>query len=794
MATGSDRYAYVTLLAPFLLEDELFNLTNNPSKILDYRVTERLSEAVIKQTCSYIFEGIPLTKLADGILVNNLVQLYDNFVLPKEFPKDARTGQTIPHKWIDAAYQSMYSELVLENNQILEGTSTVVTRCIVINANYIKVLNNSIIGFSPLLQKQIDTWSRANDGRFPSNKDFFGTPTFKADLIQFEELGSPLLRNPTIKNITVSSSGINLSSRSMQSNSPGVIEYYALRSGNTGIIDPVIGILQDNFPLVIRKEGGSYSSTTINDNTTIEVTITSMTEEGPLVGKAKPSQTLYVTFPNNVVKTALVDGYGNWTCTYPEPSYTPTELQTILVKQQDTKDTNVTTENSIPATVQTSYGLPVLDFKNNSFYSLAIKNAAQLTSKFTYAEGGAAFRYVFNKDNSRFALTAFYVGRPLNNPEPENYKFLSWPGSVIESTGVDIFIQSSLGQSNTPITPITNDVLDSSANVVSLAVGTKPYQNIISSRSFLYSSERLQSYLNRLTIPYEASYDYKYTILKIRYEIDLEERFYADTLQTSYEVELVKEIRSQLLIRYETILPESRGYRDFLSIVWEKELTQHYKNIVQTTWIKEKTYFITQEMGTSWESILVDRVIVKPFYMRLWDPILLKFNDCISFNVYGDPEKMQQYILNGELRYLFTNPPKYELVMFDYNLNPYSNIFLNQVTDPLLLEDFDDIPERYIMVGNYTIKDIDMNNSLSLDVIAKETQLNEYRSYWIPDNIEDYRGAFLTMSDGKSTLLSLEDMFRDDHHEDIVELDLIILDKNECCFTQSSVGSRCSPY
>lgn len=793
MATGI-QYAGVTLLAPFLLEDELYRLTTNPSKILDYRITESLSEAVIRQTCSYIFEGIPLTKLSDGIVVNNFTKLYDNNVLPKEIPLDPRTKAVVPHKWNTSAYQSFYSELILESGKQLLADNQVVARCFVLNANYIKVLNNTIIEFSPLLQNQIDTWSRANDNRFPQNSDVFGTAGFKAKLIRFEEETGTSLKQPAIQTYTITSDLINLEARTCPSVFSNVVEYFALVSESPELIDPVIGIMQGDYPLEISKEGGSYSSTTVTDTNNVGVTVNSMTDVGPLIGQARPNWIVYITYPNNIIRTAQVDSAGNWSSTYPVASYTPEELGEILVRQQDLKDTSITSESVTPAIVQKSYGLPILKFKNSSFYSLAVKNAAQITSKFVYSTVGGAFRTSFKANSNSFALTSFYIGRPIINPRPVKTKFLSWPGSVIQSTGVDIYMHSQDYTSINGITPVSADILEDSALIASVSISTLPYQTDIITRNFAYETERLEDYRERLTIPYEVSYDFQTTNLRIRYEKDYEERFYTDRLKTSYEVELVRTYTEQLRVVYEVMLPEDRVYRDFLSFSWEKDLTQGYKNILQTTWAKEKTFFTTVELETSWETILVNEIVIKPFYVKQWDANTLQFHNCISFNVYGDAAKVEQFILNNELRFLFTNPPKFELIMFDYNLNPYSNVFLSQINDPLLLQKFDDVPDRYTLIGNYTIKDIDMLNSFSLDVIAKEKQLNEYRSYWIPEKLEDYKGSFLTMSDGKSTLLSLDNAFRDDHHEDIVELDLIILDKNECCFTQSAVGSRCSPY
>ena len=78
--------------------------------------------------------------------------------------------------------------------------------------------------------------------------------------------------------------------------------------------------------------------------------------------------------------------------------------------------------------------------------------------------------------------------------------------------------------------------------------------------------------------------------------------------------------------------------------------------------------------------------------------------------------------------------------------------------------------------------------------MADLNQMNEYRSYWIPEDLENFQTSFILLEDGESKALPLDYKFRDDHHTDIVELDLVILTSKECCFTQKVVGSRCSPY
>lgn len=96
------------------------------------------------------------------------------------------------------------------------------------------------------------------------------------------------------------------------------------------------------------------------------------------------------------------------------------------------------------------------------------------------------------------------------------------------------------------------------------------------------------------------------------------------------------------------------------------------------------------------------------------------------------------------------------------------------------------------MIGNYTILDIDPKNSLSLDVVVKDEQLNEFRSYWLPEDLGEL--AFTPMQEKGLEIAPVVPMFRDDHHVDVVELEIEFLNESECCFKQKVIGSRCSPY
>ena len=793
-----DQFSYVNLYAPFLLEDELTSLSDKPSKIMDFRIKTEVSETVVRQACSYIFDGMPLTRLSINS-GDNLEKVYNNKVLTKEIPTDNRTGRITPHaSGYSAFYHSMYSELVLENSYQLTKDEQLSVYCTAINSIYVKVRNNSIIGLSPLLEHQIDIWKLNNNKSSYTNKDLFGTDEIRGEIISF---GNPTFSDSPISSLNRTYTNIDVpGGTAYGGSSSGYTEYVALYPVDANLAIPHVSIAYEKFGLQIRKEGGSSSKTTVSNSNDSTIKITSKTTSGPIRGTAKPNWTVYVTFPGDIVRGVPVAGNGYWYCDYPSSPYTSEELDSITVSQQETQDTSVSTENNTPAIVQRTFGLPILEFErftngvsSYNFYSNSTKTIMQRTGRLNYSYGGECFRHVFTSTSPDYQLTGVYVGRDPKSYFYINNKFLSWPGSIIQETGVDILLYYNKEAKGTvPTTPV--DLVAKSSTVVSVSVGSQDYLNNTQTIGTTWLSENLNNFRDRVKIVYEASYDPIISQLKVRWEKNAEIQNFSTRFKTSWESEPVHWFVEDLTIRYEVSLPEDRIIRDFLTASWDKELTQSFSNIIKTVWEKEKTFFITQELETSWDTVLVDTVILKPFYIQLWDPVKRTYSDCISFNVYGDSEKMEQYILNGELRYLFSNPPKYELIMFDYNLLPYSDVFLRQLQDPILDREFSDVPSRFSKIGNYTIKDINRYNSLSLDVIGVDKQLNEYKSYWIPEVIEDYAGSFLTMADGKSKLLILDNMFKEDHHEDVVELDLIILDGEECCFTQSSTGSRCSPY
>ena len=155
-------------------------------------------------------------------------------------------------------------------------------------------------------------------------------------------------------------------------------------------------------------------------------------------------------------------------------------------------------------------------------------------------------------------------------------------------------------------------------------------------------------------------------------------------------------------------------------------------------------------------------------------------------------EEIEKYLEEGSFKFYFSNPPTYSLISFNIAKQPYNDTFIETLNYPQL-QDRSGIPQRFTSIGNYTIRDININNSLSLNVLGRDIQLNEYKSHWV--SLELDRQDFTVLPDGKSLIKPIDDTFRNDLHIDVVELDVeFLIDTKECCFTQNSVGTRCSPY
>lgn len=776
---------YVTLHAPFLLEEEIAKLRDRPSKIINNRIQNSLSEIIIKQTCSYMLGGIPYVAVAsdNSALTTN----FGNKVFTRDLPVDSRTGLISPHDWKPQAYRAFYSELLLEVNYQIPKDKKLTTYLVASPAVYVIARGREIVDYSEALKYQLSVWKSENQRSNWTTEDFFGSNFIQGDIIRLEDNNEGSEAGDLI--LTLDSSGTSYKGEVLGAfgpdDPPSGLYKIAMFPLDSDIVIPTIALGYNDRPANLRKEGGSTTSTSTSVGGTPAPKITSKTASGPLQGTAQPNWTVVITFPEDIVRVVTADSRGVWTCDYPRP-YTTLELAEISATQQETSELGLTQTTTTDAIIQRSYGLPILDFVGNNPYTSTVVNLAQSSETTSLRNRTLTIlKLYFLSTSSRYFVTDIYVG----SDDPDLSKtFLSRPGSIVQEMGVELRLGTKVELIETPA--VIN--IDSLPPLVSITAGLEPSRSYLKNFSTTWMSEELDEVKSRVKFVYEESYDPIISTLKIRWEENEEVRDYIERLRFKWESDPVQWYIEELTIWYEEELPEDRTLRDYLSFNWEQELTQGFNSVISSPYLIEGSFYTSRTLEVSWEEVLVDPIILQPYFVRLKEPETTNFIDCISFNVWGNPDIVSPLIENGGIRFLFSNPVKYELIMFDYNLNPYSEVFLSSLNEPVLDTKLSIIPDSYIKVGNYTIKDVNKYNSFSLDVINNDVQLNEYKSYWVPDNIESNPTGIL-LSDG-SKAYPIKDTFRDDHHEDIVELDLVMLDSVECCFTQSSVGSRCSPY
>lgn len=774
---------------PFMLESAINKIGRTPSETMSFVPTSDYSDMVIRQSCSYSVQGIPFTPLSPG----RNPTIFGNHVFPKEEPIDDLTGIPIEHEYDKKLYKSIYSDILIENTLAVPWRKRVTLFLLAMSAIYVIIDNwGRVTDYSPLLRRQIAVWKNNNPGVNFRKTDFFGV-----DL------------EGVIGNISDSSmssgSYINYGSTGEFNDNLSFFSVSGyLHSESVVFLKPKDDFLTSlqfrgdiahiynsyRTDLKVSKTGGSSVSSNMSGGVTEDLYVTHKSSEGPIMGTSKPGWAVFVQFPGGLTTKVMSNSEGHWSCDYPAGPYTPEELDIIQVTQQEASGSNFSFSSSTEPTVNKDYGLPALEpeSSNRQLYGAVIKSRGQLNGSRSVA---TVSRFDFKNRQSRFTISGINQGFTFGN----NGHFelvTSYPGSIVTEQGIELRSYEVYGDSDTSLyvksNPLDYDLLGS------FSAGEEQFNRRSAMLSTTWLSESLEGSSNTLKIRYTQDFDFQKKLLATSWSTNADVLTEKNTLKARYDKDLWRESSYWFRIPYEKVLPDEREYRTYTTMKWEVDLSQEYKNILVTDWVQEQTFFTTEILTTSWEAVVVDPVIIKPFYVQLWDPINYKFDDCISFNVYGDPVKVERYILENNFRFMFSNPSKFELVMFDYNMSPYNNVFLLGLQDPILSENYTDVPDRYSFIGNYTIKGIDRFNSIALDVIGNTNLLNESRSYWIPETLEDYEQSFRLMADGKSRLMTLDNVFRNDHHEDVVELDLVIINKNECCFTTDAVGSKCSPY
>lgn len=401
----------------------------------------------------------------------------------------------------------------------------------------------------------------------------------------------------------------------------------------------------------------------------------------------------------------------------------------------------------------------------------------------------ANFTFDSNLENhlgNRKIHTGVALGRKPITTDPNIEKptdmFVTFPGAAVQSAGVTLLAVEGVEKDSEKLFSEPKYIFTLVGNVV------ERKRKVLPNTRIRWETDYYVSIKKSFKIKWKASYD----PITIRYRtswmknVDLQRVSKNLTIKWDKEQSRIK--KDLYNFKYSVVSPEDELKKQFYAFNWVKEDTDVSKLSYKLGWERDLSRINTLKYHSEWEKVLGNSCIVKCYYISLYKENNT-FVDAISYQVYADSEIVDR----DTLSFYFSNPYKFSIIRFDANREPYNNTFLSEHPDKDLLSNRDDVPEHFVLVGNYTIEDIDIRGSLSLDVVSGLHQLNEYKSYWIPYNLDEYQDKMITLNDSKSKALLLNDKFKDDYNRDTVELDLVILTGTQCCFTQKATGSRCSP-
>lgn len=687
-----------------------------------------------------------------------------------------------------------------------------------INHYWVNISGNRIVKMSPAIEKAITKWKGEDPGRELRNIDFlgatpyasatwgFGVTQYEVNLVNKTVVGNPEngtytigvhVDHPTIANPLIKS----LSDRQLVNNRGGK----QFRGIATPAAEP---ILQANLVYIDRSFMRGVSS-----------------QKGWYVSVYSPELGLQATTPTNPMD-------GGWIYRYPDDvrqwlndnnvdmEQFKTNLKILLHQYSNPTQQDLATLEMDPDTILVK-GVPELlqyggsdrfDKGNINPQGYLIPDEAVGRRVLTGASNNRGythtnakfFKYTRshyeNRSVSDVPLIDFlkttganqettdkmflYLYLGTSDPDHRKY-FMSVPGSVLNAAGIDIFYKGyERGAESAPFAN-TDRFYANREKIASL--GGEIY-GFVNKEELFTTSWRKETSLwieENYKVEWTRNKPFDEDEYRFQWISNYEPRHYEDSYKVRYSKELSRSFEDDYTIRWHEDLPEEDEDALFFDFSWTIEATQEIDEAYHLKWTKEATKIKEEEYSIKWTSPAGELVLVKPYYIQEGK------RHHISYMVYGSP-KVAQYLIDDSLTFYFSNPTKYELIKFNYNAEPYKGIFMEEINSPVL-DDLIGIPPDYTLIGNYTIKDINVSNSLSLDVVAKGIQLNEFRSYWLPEDMSELGPKLKDMGSGRMGVL-LDPMFKDDHHVDVVELEIEFLEGGECCFTQKTVGTRCSPY
>lgn len=687
------------------------------------------------------------------------------------------------------------------------------------SSNWIKVSGNTIVDFSPSIKQAIETWKTKNRGKPITNDSFFGVKpiAFPVDLN-----GGVYSRSNAYE--------VDLVRKTITANTAN-LTFFVLGTLDPLIANPVVTNTEHYGRYIVQDRGlTEYGVAPVKPVVPTPKASITKADNYMISGTSnKPGWYVTMILPSlglrSTLQTSPTDGSWFYRLSSEERAYLDenqlqissytNQIQLIVHEIATSTESSETIQETDPDVVKI-HGVPkyVLIKGDNRFVSDIsnetsnhVTSASRSGQRYCFSVKTTFYKYnkefykdktgnlplvevikrssTINEDINKI-YTGTYVGAGLGD---EDKFFVSFPGSIITEAGIDIFIKTAERSITDPVSPdpaFPINFINTHRHAISLTAGifgSESEDQVIrigwGRDQFLRESQKYQ-------LRWRANLPANQETYFLKWSKGYEPREYRDNYRLKWTEENFGVSKDDYSIRWRSELPTEDEDKMFFDMSWSKESTSDETMRYAIKYGIEMTKTMRDNYYMSWTKAPLEEVITKIFCIKEDD----RYH--ISYMVYGSKE-VSEYILDDSLTFYFSNPSKYELIKFNRDAEPYKDIIIKEFKDEKALANRFNIPEDYLLIGNYTIIDIDVKNSLSLDVVAEGKQLNEFRSYWLPENIEDLEPLFVPMKNNMKAA-PIEPIFRDDHHVDVVELEIEFINEVECCFKQKSIGSRCSPY
>lgn len=785
------------------------------SVYLDHNTSGETLEA------DFIFDNTAFVSAME-LSENSVTEYIDNYfyyTIPSEVDKAGeKTG--VPQKHVSKIENNFHHvpfHTILGTDFLPAVGRVLDVGIVIISSVWIRLDGSRIVEYSPALKRAIDNWKFQNPGKIPSQKDLFGVDKVEISLVDESRGFSAYGRD-----------FIDLSNNSIkQGYYPGGRAICTLSAPD--LIEPMFHKTNISNHLLLDKGLRSFSGNRI---TSFEREARITNADINLIRGTTTKAGWYVTIMlaelgvKATVQSSPADGTWFYRLSDSEKAYLiqngikiSDHIDKFVLLAHD-KPTIAVESDIDPDAVRVRGRYRYLLEDNGNFQEIISKTN---TNYLSYSRSGGSdfisFQTSFYRYHKEFYKDKTGVDIPLleelkrSSIKSENLNkysigfliraigtqssrircFQSIPGSIVNFAGFDIFYRTAERaysvQSSIRISGSREGFSGLSSAYIhglSLNFGIGGYTHQVGQYSINWSKDVYEVTKDSYRLGWRQNSLSDHDVYSLKWVEGYEPRQYTDVYRFKYSREGFTEHKNEYMFRWFYELPEDDEDRMFFDMSWRKEDVSDTSQTYTIKYSKELNKTVRDNYLMRWTRPLADKIVTKLYYIKDGD------RHHISYMVYGD-KLIDEYLLDDSLTFYFSNPSKYELIKFNRDAEPYRGIFMSQLELQEGLNSRSGVPDDYVFIGNYTIEDIDIKNSLSLDVVVKDKQLNEFRSYWLPVDIEELTPQLVQLQNGWLAA-PIEPIFRDDHHIDMVELEIEFVNETECCFKQKVVGSRCSPY